>query len=52
MVGRLNSEYMICVNNTNASIDELEIKYPNRIFEEVQPVIERTIAIMKSILSD
>lgn len=50
MVGKVSNEYLMCVNNTNASIDELEDKYPNRIFEEVKPIIERMIVNLKDIL--
>lgn len=50
MVGKVSNNYILCINNTNASIDELEEKYPNRIFEEVKPVIERMIVKLKDIL--
>lgn len=50
MVGKVSNDYLMCVNNTNASIDELEEKYPNRIFEEVKPIIERMIVKLKDIL--
>lgn len=50
MVAKIDENYLICVNNTNASIDQLEHEYPNRIFEEVKPVIERMIVKLKDIL--
>jgi len=50
MVGKVSNNYLMCVNNTDASINELEEKYPNRIFEEVKPIIERMIMKLKDIL--
>lgn len=50
MVWKVSEDFLICVNNTGLSIDELEANNPNWIFEEVKPIIERTIAELKEIL--
>lgn len=52
MVWKINDDFLICVNNTALSIDELEANNPNWIFEEVQPIIEKTIAQLKDILTN
>lgn len=50
MVGKVDKNILICVNNTESSIKELEQRFQSWTFEEVKPVIEQAISNIKKLL--